>query len=81
MKPIERVVKVRIVDHEATGNAMRARRRKRKLTLQIVAERAGLSVSYLSALETGNRPWTQHLCDRVDNALAGLYYKLPKGSA
>lgn len=69
MKPIERVVKVRIVDHEATGEAMRNRRKKRKLSLRQVAERAGISLSYLSALETGNRPWTQYLCDKIDDAL------------
>jgi len=69
MKPIERVVKVKVVDHEATGEAMRNRRKKRKLSLRQVAERAGVSVSYLSALETGNRPWTQYLCDKIDAAL------------
>lgn len=80
MKPIERVVKVRVVDHEATGEAMRNRRKKRKLSLRQVAERAGISLSYLSALETGHRPWTQYLCDKIDAALAGYYQKLPEGS-
>jgi transcriptional regulator with XRE-family HTH domain len=81
MKPIVKVVKVRVVDHEATGAAMRNRRRRLKLTLLEVAVKAGISISYLSALEAGNRPWTQHLCDIVDAALKGYYQKLPKGSA
>lgn len=80
MKPIERWVRIKVTDHEATGQAMRARRKKRGLTLQQVAERAGISVSFLSALECGNRVWTQHWCDVIDAALAGYYQKLPEGT-
>jgi transcriptional regulator with XRE-family HTH domain len=79
MRVIERTIKVKVVDHEATGAAVRARRRKSNMTLKDLAERAGLSPSFMSALERGDRVWTQHLLDQVDLALRGYWVKYPEG--
>lgn len=58
------------VDSVAVGQQVRALRKKHNLTLVITAERTGLSVSYLSALERGLRVWNKKLLDLVSNALS-----------
>lgn len=67
MKPIK--IKVELIDHERTGLLVRRERRVRFLTLQEVADRTGLSVSYLSGLERGDRGWTDELFQKVWGAL------------
>jgi len=67
VKPV--MIKVELIDHDKTGLLVRKRRRDLGLTLQWVAARAKLSVSYLSGLERGDRGWTFELFDKVWGAL------------
>lgn len=63
MKPI--TIKVEMIDHDKTGLLVRKRRRELGLTLLEVSVRTGLSVSYLSELERGDRNWTLEMFHKV----------------
>ncbi len=67
MKPI--MIKVELIDHEKTGLLVRRKRKELDLALSAVAGRAGISTSYLSELERGDRGWTDELFDKVWGAL------------
>ncbi len=67
MKPV--MIRVEHIDHDQTGLLVRRKRRALGLTLAEVADRTGLSVSYLSGLERGDRGWTFELFDKVWGAL------------
>lgn len=47
-----------VIDHTKTGEAMRELRVKAGLSLRDIAERSGLSHSFISDLEKGRRNWT-----------------------
>jgi hypothetical protein len=51
------------------GGEMLAKRRAAKVTACLVAERMGISATYLSDLELGRRGWTADLAKRYDAAL------------
>lgn len=59
-----------VPDHAATGQAMRARRKKAGLSLRETAERMDLSAPYLCDLELGRRAWSEALAARFVAALA-----------
>lgn len=59
-----------IVNHEATGAAMRTARLKAGKTLQDVANSSGLSAAYLSELERGINYWNERYLDLYRKALA-----------
>lgn len=67
MEPIR--IKVELIDHEKTGLLVRKKRRQLGLTLTEVSTRSGLSVSYLSGLERGDRGWSDDLFQKVWGAL------------
>ncbi len=64
-----RRVEIEVCDHEETVVAPRAAK-ERRLQLSEVAAGAGISVSYLSQLENGMRPWTDSLSQ------AGRFHQL-----
>jgi len=72
MPVIRRIVEVEVIDHEATGEIVRAARKKAGLVLKEVGYKLKLSPSYLGNLEVGNRPWTDHLFDKVMSAIEEL---------
>lgn len=72
MELIRRRVTVEVVDHESTGEQVRNCRKFHKLNAAEVSEAAGISKSYLTMLECGDRPWTEYLFDRVHKALQKL---------
>lgn len=55
----------RVVDNIATGAAVRSSRLRDGLTLKQVAQRSGISVSYLSRLESGKATWDQATIDKL----------------
>lgn len=57
------------VDHKRCGIVVRLERKKLALSLRHVASKVGISVSYLSALELGNRRWSRALFERVCDVL------------
>lgn len=63
MKPI--YVNVVLIDHEKTGKRIRKHREGRGLSLTEVSQRTGLSVSYLSLLERGERQWSEPLFNSI----------------
>ena len=52
-------------DDRAIGAEMREKRRAAGLSLRDAAKRMGLSASYLSDLERGNRHWRADLVQRA----------------
>lgn len=46
-------------NHEALGQAMRKLRVESGMSLRQMAKKAGVSFSFISQLERGNRHWTQ----------------------
>lgn len=52
-----------VIDHIATGEAVRNHRKELGLTLKEMAAKLGISVSYLFALETGRSNWSSKLID------------------
>lgn len=67
MKPI--MIKVELIDHEKTGLMVRVKRRELGVPLSILGKRVGLSASYLSELERGDRAWSDELFQKVWGAL------------
>lgn len=57
--------KVRMVDHEAIGSAVRDRREALCVSLRSMAKWMNISAPYLSDLERGMRSWPQ---DRLNDA-------------
>jgi transcriptional regulator with XRE-family HTH domain len=53
------------------AETMRSLRLRRELLLREVAERMGVSVTYISDLERGARKWTYELGERFLKALDG----------
>ena len=72
MGVVRKKVTVEVIDHEETGAIVRFARKRARLALSQVSEKVDLSVAYLSALETGNRPWTDHLYDTIMTAIVEL---------
>lgn len=72
MELIRRRVTVEVTDHEESGKQIRACRRFHKLSAAQVSEAAGISKSYLTMLECGDRPWTDDLFGMVFKALQKL---------
>lgn len=58
-----------VPDDISIGRNVRAFRKRHKLTLQQVAEAAGLSVGYLSNLEVGRRSWNESILQAVTNVI------------
>ena len=56
---VEKTLKIKVVDHEATGAKFRKLRESYDWPLNRFAEVAGMSASFLSDLERGRRNWTQ----------------------
>jgi len=48
-----------VIDHKATGEAMRKHRTDADLSIRQVAKVYGVSAPYISDLENGNRNWTE----------------------
>ena len=72
MTLVRKTVEIEVIDHEETGAAVRAARKKARLSMGAVAKRAGFSTSYISNLESGNRPWTQYLYDTIMTSIEEL---------
>lgn len=60
---------IKVVDHVATGRALRTMRRKEFLKLHEVASKMGISLMYLSNLERGARNWNEDLITRFEKAI------------
>lgn len=63
-----RMVHVWEIDHQATGKGARQYREERGLSIRKVAQRMGLSASFVSDLELGRRHWTDALTKRFKKA-------------
>lgn len=72
MELIRSQVLVEVIDHEETGNHIRECRKFYGFNADVVAKAAGISKSYLTMLECGDRPWTDHLFSKVHKALQKL---------
>ena len=59
----------KIVTDRAIGAAMRTLRKQASISLQKMSPHMGLSVSYLSHLETGRRRWNDELRARYLDAV------------
>lgn len=57
------------IDYREMGRRLQERRRKRKLTQEEVAERADITVVYLSKIENGRAKPTLELLDSLCDAL------------
>ena len=68
------------MNDQAIGNMLKLYRRKKQITLQVLSEQTGLSVSYLSTLERGlSSPTIANLnsiCEALDITMADLILKL-----
>lgn len=69
---------------QAIGNMIKLCRRKKQITLQVLSEQTGLSVSYLSTLERGlSSPTIANLnliCEALGITMADLILKLDEKS-
>ena len=63
---------IQVIDHEATGQVWRERRKELKISLREAARRMGLSASFVSDLELGRRNWTEELEQKFHNVLTDL---------
>ena len=72
MRLIRTEVTIEIIDHEESGKQIRSCRRFHNLSAAQVAKAAGISKSYLTMLECGDRPWTDELFEMVFKALQKL---------
>ena len=72
MELIRKRVTIEVIDHEASGTWIRSCRKRHSLNAGVVAEAAGISKSYLTMLECGDRPWTDDLFGMVFKALQKL---------
>lgn len=61
----------RQIDDRRTGLAVRALRRSKGLSMAELGSRIGISESYMSQLELGNRPWNNELEAKAAAALNG----------
>lgn len=62
-------IQVDRIDHAEAGRIIRALRLKKGLRQKEIAEALGISISMLSALESGTRQWTWK---RYDAAIAAI---------
>lgn len=69
MELIRTQIMVEVIDHEETGKQIRECRKFYKLNAAEVSKKAGISKSYLTMLECGDRPWTEYLFNKVHKAL------------
>ena len=69
MELIRRRVTIEVIDHEESGKQIRSCRRFHNLSAAQVSKAAGISKSYLTMLECGDRPWTDGLFEVVFMAL------------
>lgn len=69
MELIKEEVTIEVVDHEATGELVRKTRKLKDLSLSTLAGRTGLSVSYLSRLESGQSTWTETLLKIISDGI------------
>lgn len=60
---------VPLINHDATGAAVRLHRRNKGITMKESAKRMGISMSYLCDLEMGRRHWTEALVRRYQEAV------------
>lgn len=60
---------VEVIDHAATGAAMREKRMAAGLSLREMGERLHLSSMFLSDLERGQRNWTAERVQQFTDAL------------
>ena len=58
-----------IVDSEETGSFARQLRKERGLSLAVLSQQMGVSISYLANLECGNRRWNENLVNRFNEAV------------
>lgn len=57
------------IDQLATGQRLRAERKTRRVSLAIVAEQMGYSVSFVSDLEFGRRLWSGDKINAYEKAI------------
>ena len=69
MHMVTKKVEVEEIDHLATGQNFRIFRMARGVSIRKLADKAGLTASYISDLERGHRAWSQKLLDRLLEAL------------
>lgn len=67
MKPI--YIKTTTIDHDLTGRMIRRAREEKGLSELDLADLVGLSKSYISLLESGNRQWSDELFERIAKVL------------
>lgn len=65
-------VDVQMIDHQETGRRHRKLRTSAGLTLRQVSETSGYSLSFIAALETGSRSWTE----KISAGICSAIYKL-----
>lgn len=54
-----------LIDQAATAQAANTLLKKKKITGKALAEKVGVSPSYLSELRSGTRRWTPELAEKV----------------
>lgn len=67
MKPV--YTNRRIIDHRATGAAVRRKRKLVGLSLRELARQIKVSAPFLSDLERGNRNWNEERLAQVEKVL------------
>lgn len=65
-------IDVRMIDHRETGRRHRKLRTDAGLTLKQVSETSGYSLSFIAALETGSRSWTEKISAGICSAIHKL---------
>lgn len=60
------------IDNDATAKNMRELRKSLRLNQGVIAGRMGVSVSYVSQLETAERLWTRRLARKFLDACYGV---------
>jgi len=56
--------------NQSTGKKLKSLRTEKGVKLRWIAEKIGISESYLSMLESGVRNWTPELVQKYEEALA-----------
>jgi ribosome-binding protein aMBF1 (putative translation factor) len=56
-------------DNKDIGSFFRSRRERANLSLRALAEKLGISPSFLSQLERGDRRWTRDVVRKCDEAI------------
>lgn len=57
------------IDREATGKEMRLKRLRLRISAAKVAERLGVTRSYIALLEFGHKNWSPEMLERYEKVL------------